>query len=60
MKFGLALEAMNTGKKMRLPGGNGEYSLGRDERGIPVKILCDGKPAKLTHEELLSQNWEVA
>lgn len=50
---------MNGGKKMQLPGRTGICMILRDEQGKPEKILSDGKPAKLTHADLLSENWEV-
>ena len=60
MKFGQAIENMNSGKKMHLPGRTGACTLERDEKGRPVRILSDAAQAKLTHADLLSEGWEVA
>ena len=64
MKFGQALELMNNGKKMQIPNVTGVCTLERDEKGKPVKILATGKSgntsqAKLTHLDILSENWEI-
>lgn len=55
---------MNNGKKMQIPNVTGVCTLERDEKGKPVKILATGKSgntsqAKLTHLDILSENWEI-
>lgn len=65
MLFGQALEAMNTGKTVRIAGLKWTLQLVRDGQGKPsnLRVTNDGSPPAEWKPEtrfLLSGDWEVA